>query len=396
MSGEITVFVSHSHRDIEIAEKMCEYLHQKGLTCWISSRSIPGGKWPEYVMHGINNCDVFVLIYSRHSNESGNVENEVINAAKTDALLIPFCLDSSEMNATLTLHLAKYEKVMVGNAPLEQKFDELYQKITIAMDNGNFSLNRPDKPENSQSSIVRNADVNYSHNSNNKASGSRDGKKKSRIFAISIVVFVLAMIFFAFLAGRNSNHSVAESTDLSESVETEKVIDSSEEEEAVSTEEALSSNEEVSASSGYTAMIYASAVVEFTPGDPWTSEADAQDPEDILGAPDRIGDSNALTLGGGGEIILQFSEEFTDLEGDDIVIYEVGDSEESLQVLVSADCNTWYTVGKTTGGTEGMDINGYVPEGMYFKYIKLIDQKSQASGTWPGADVDAVGVYIEI
>ena len=154
MSKEITVFVSHSHRDIEIAEKMCEYLHRKGLTCWISSKNIQGGKWPDYVMRGINNCDVFVLIYSKYSNESGNVENEVINAAKTDALLIPFCLDSSEMNATLTLHLTKYEKVVVGNAPLEQKFDELYQKIADAMADQNLSLYHFDEPESRQSASV--------------------------------------------------------------------------------------------------------------------------------------------------------------------------------------------------------------------------------------------------
>ena len=229
MSKEITVFVSHSHRDIDIAEKMCEYLHQKGLTCWISSRNIPGGKWPDYVMHGINNCDVFVLIYSKYSNESGNVENEVINAAKTDALLIPFCLDSSEMNATLTLHLTKYEKVVVGNAPLEQKFDELYQKIADAMADQNLSLYHFDEPESRQSASVRGTDVNYPYNADNEVSVNNSGRRKPHILAISIVV--LAFVIFAAYAAFSNRSSDNTESDDSETVITEEIIEETAEEE---------------------------------------------------------------------------------------------------------------------------------------------------------------------
>ena len=137
---------------------------------------------------------------------------------------------------------------------------------------------------------------------------------------------------------------------------------------------------------------FAARVVEFIPGDPWTSEATAQNPEDALGVSDRDNDrdDNALTLGAGGVLVVEFNINIMDGEDDDIYVFEVGPQAEATKVEVSSDLVTWYEVGTAEGKTTGIDINGKIPEGSAFRYVRLTDLKESPSGKWPGADIDAI------
>ena len=139
---------------------------------------------------------------------------------------------------------------------------------------------------------------------------------------------------------------------------------------------------------------FATRVVEFIPGNPWTSYEPAMNPENTLGAPDYTGDrytaQGGLTMGAGGVLVLEFGAAIYDGEGLDIYVFEVGESVESTRVEVSNDLVTWYDVGVAKGKTAGVDINGKVPEGSWFRYIRLTDLRSSTTGAWPGADIDAV------
>lgn len=136
---------------------------------------------------------------------------------------------------------------------------------------------------------------------------------------------------------------------------------------------------------------FATRVVEFTPGDPWTSIEKNQDPEVTLGEPDYAGsDSGAdLCLGAGGVLTLEFDVSIVDGEGEDVYVFEVGGQVEATKVEVSSDLVTWYEVGTAKGATAGLDINGKVPEGGRFRYVRLTDLEGSRSD-WPGADIDAV------
>lgn len=136
---------------------------------------------------------------------------------------------------------------------------------------------------------------------------------------------------------------------------------------------------------------FATRVVEFTPGDPWTSIEKNQNPEVTLGEPDYAGsDSGAdLCLGAGGVLTLEFDVSIVDGEGEDVYVFEVGGQVEATKVEVSSDLVTWYDVGTAKGATAGLDINGKVPEGGRFRYVRLTDLEGSRSD-WPGADIDAV------
>ncbi len=148
---------------------------------------------------------------------------------------------------------------------------------------------------------------------------------------------------------------------------------------------------------------FATKVVSFTPGSPWTKYPAAQDPNAILGIPDYPGvaddvnDDSYCTLGSGGIVVLQFDIAIYDGDGQDVYVFEIGPDAEATKVAVSNDLNTWFDVGTVKGKTAGLDLNGKVPEGSSFRYVRLTDQKTSINSRWPGADIDAVsGLNVKV
>ena len=136
----------------------------------------------------------------------------------------------------------------------------------------------------------------------------------------------------------------------------------------------------------------ATKVVEFTHGDPWTTDPLDIDPNEILGVPDRgnLSNGKAITLGAGGVIVLEFDIFITDGEGLDIYVFEVGQNVEATKVEVSSDLQNWVYVGDADGSLCGVDLNGKVPEGAKYKYVRITDLLTTPNGGYPGADIDAV------
>ncbi len=137
---------------------------------------------------------------------------------------------------------------------------------------------------------------------------------------------------------------------------------------------------------------FATRVVEFVHGNPWTKAEARQQTEAVLGETDQNSDNEAhsLTLGAGGVLTVEFNIQITDGEGDDLYVFEQGPQMEDTKVEVSSDLVTWYEVGVTKGSTAGVDIKGKVPEGQSFRYVRLTDMKEYPSGDYPGAEIDAI------
>ena len=135
----------------------------------------------------------------------------------------------------------------------------------------------------------------------------------------------------------------------------------------------------------------ATRVVRFTPGNPWTSDPRAMNPDDTLGAPDYDSsqDINYLNLGIGGVLVLEFDIYVYDGPGNDIYVFEIGPDVEATRVEVSEDCVNWIYVGDADGSVSGVDMNGKVPANGRYKYVRITDIRGVDS-SWPGADIDAV------
>lgn len=136
---------------------------------------------------------------------------------------------------------------------------------------------------------------------------------------------------------------------------------------------------------------FASKVVEFIPGNPWTTIAFNQDPVVALGPPEGNYDGNILTLGNKGSLTVEFDVWFCDGDGPDIWVFEVGPEVEATSVEVSRDGIEWIMIGECKGSTSAVDMTGKVNPDSYFRYVRITDLDGSPS-SYPGADIDAIAV----
>ncbi|MBD3389182.1 MAG: hypothetical protein GF416_08815, partial [Candidatus Altiarchaeales archaeon] len=143
---------------------------------------------------------------------------------------------------------------------------------------------------------------------------------------------------------------------------------------------------------------YATSVSAYNPVGPIAPGRD--DPSKALGAPEEDDTENFVTLGVGGELVLEFDEVIVDQPGMDFRVVETSygsppctEYPEKVQVWASitGDPLSWALVGTGCLDSE-FDLNGAIGAA---KFIKLVDQTDPldfpAGGD--GYDVDGVGGY---
>lgn len=146
---------------------------------------------------------------------------------------------------------------------------------------------------------------------------------------------------------------------------------------------------------------FADSVVSYDPafGGGAVPTATYQDTSQALGAPNypEGTDPEYVSLGAGGRIVLKFTNNSLTGSGNsnqDLWIFEIGPDVEDTFVDISKDGSTWFSVGKVTGATKGVDIDffGFGPSD-FFSYVRLTDDIAldATSGSTVGADIDAVG-----
>ena len=117
------------------------------------------------------------------------------------------------------------------------------------------------------------------------------------------------------------------------------------------------------------------------------------DSSQALGAPD----GNHLSLGDGGSLIVQFTDNSLTTSGDataDLHIFEVGSAVEIFNVSISQDLITWIDLGDLSGQPTSIDIDGVagVVAFAQYSYVRLIDVGPNQTGSPFGeADIDAIG-----
>ena len=122
----------------------------------------------------------------------------------------------------------------------------------------------------------------------------------------------------------------------------------------------------------------------------------------VLGQPDYVDPwtgNKFLSLGQGGSIIAQFTDNSLKMDGSsfiDLYVFEVGPRTEEIDVYISADGYLFYGVGSVGGATSGVDIDSYAGQHGYnalteFKYVQLQDTgTNEYLWTFPGPDIDAI------
>ncbi|WP_193213636.1 LamG-like jellyroll fold domain-containing protein [Luteolibacter marinus] len=133
------------------------------------------------------------------------------------------------------------------------------------------------------------------------------------------------------------------------------------------------------------------------PGSPSATAANYVDSSRTTGPPDYVSPTGSYSLGRGGSITLQFTNNLLTGSGNsdpDLHIFEIGPDIEDTFVEISTDGILWTSVGKVFGSTSSVDIDQYgFGTGDQFRFVRLTDDPDEGnqSGETVGADIDAVG-----
>lgn len=126
------VFISHSSKDKEIADKVVKFLEDKGLTCWIAPRDIvPGSDWAASISTAITASKVFLIIYSVNSAASEQVAREVSLAeSKQNVFVVPYKIDDTGLSGTFEYFLTGAHWISANYSKKDYKLEELYTIVS--------------------------------------------------------------------------------------------------------------------------------------------------------------------------------------------------------------------------------------------------------------------------
>lgn len=148
------------------------------------------------------------------------------------------------------------------------------------------------------------------------------------------------------------------------------------------------------------AVSFADSVFDYSPGGGFTGAAPCQDSSKAVGLPDFVTGncSGYVSLGQGGSIILQFTDNALTTSGDsnaDLHIFEVGAAVEAMIIEISTNAMDWIGLGTLSGQPTSIDIDGVagVVAGTAYSFVRITDDPNAGphSGVFSGADIDAVG-----
>ena len=108
------IFVSYSTKDKVVADAIVSALEIKNIRCWYAPRDIkPGANWAESITDAIQQCNIFLLIFSSNSNQSTHVLDEVSYAISEEKMIIPFRIENLDPAGALRLHIRHKQNDLV-------------------------------------------------------------------------------------------------------------------------------------------------------------------------------------------------------------------------------------------------------------------------------------------
>ena len=136
------VFISHSSKDKVTADAICHALEKNGVRCWIAPRDVrPGKTYGAEIIESIEECSIFVLLFSKNSNDSEDVKNEVHNAFSSKKTIIPCRLDDTQMDNEMKYFLSR--KHWIDAYPGDTGLDELLITLKNALGHGGNVAGQP-------------------------------------------------------------------------------------------------------------------------------------------------------------------------------------------------------------------------------------------------------------
>ena len=114
------IFISYSTLDIEMAKKINNYLLQiRDVSVFLSESNLIVGTLSNVLVEKIKECDLFLVLYSKNSQNSNYVQQEIGVAKGNKKMIIPLLLDA-EAKPDAMLQGISYLSIYDENKVAEQ------------------------------------------------------------------------------------------------------------------------------------------------------------------------------------------------------------------------------------------------------------------------------------
>lgn len=116
------IFLSHSSKDADVAERICEQLEKNGTKCFIAPRDIrPGKEYAEEIINGIDESAAVILLMSENANRSPHVLREVEHAVSGGTPILVYKLEDVALSKSMEYFLMTHQ--WVSSKPQEDYAD---------------------------------------------------------------------------------------------------------------------------------------------------------------------------------------------------------------------------------------------------------------------------------
>ncbi len=124
------VFISYSSKDKNVADAVCAKLESHKVRCWIAPRDVPPGKsWAATIVEAIDECTVFVLVFSDGSNKSKQVVREVGAAVDSGIPIVPLRIEDVEPSQEMRYYIKSLHWIDAMSPPLEKHLGKLVDSV---------------------------------------------------------------------------------------------------------------------------------------------------------------------------------------------------------------------------------------------------------------------------
>lgn len=109
------VFISHSSKDILYVQGIIAILNELGISYWKAPEMIQAGSsYAKEIPKAIRECDIFLIMLSKASQQSIWVEKELDSAINNRKIIIPIIVDNEPLNDIYKFYLNNVQMISYG------------------------------------------------------------------------------------------------------------------------------------------------------------------------------------------------------------------------------------------------------------------------------------------
>lgn len=133
--ADSSVFISYASADRGIAQRVCDLLEGRGISCWIAPRNVAAGAdYGQAIIEGIKNSRVLLVLLSADSGASRYVAREVERAVTHQVSLLPVRLAPMDIPAQLEFFLGSCQWFDLFPPVPSQQLDKLADAVSRMLD----------------------------------------------------------------------------------------------------------------------------------------------------------------------------------------------------------------------------------------------------------------------